>query len=231
MDKLILTLAESGLELVPRILWSEASVKKTASRRGKRPGEMLLDISLHYSAMKKLRDWRKRGRPDIVHVCLLVGLGTLLNRLGLMETVIHTYQGKVIFLDPRERVPRNYNRFVGLMEQLLIYGRVPVKSEKPLMWITGYDLESALFVKDSDYVFLLDENGEKVLPGLLAGHLVDFRRPSIIVGAFQSGDFKSSVRSLANEVVSLGKIKMDAWNVVARIISSVEDILKLYEGV
>lgn len=231
MKVLVLTLADSGLELVPKSLWSTDSVKKTASKRGKKPGEMILDISLHYSAMRKLKDWHKRGRPDILHVCLLVALGSLLNKLGLMDTIIHTYEGKVVFLNPSERIPRNYNRFIGLMEQLLILGRVPPQASKPLIWVTSYDLKSALNEKGVDYVFLLSEEGHKNDPVTLAKKIVAFERPAVIIGAFQSGNFSSEVMGVADEIISLGKIKLDAWNVVARVVSSIEDALGVYEGV
>lgn len=231
MRMLVLTLADSGLELVPKSLWSIDSVKKVASRRGKKPGEMILDISLHYSAMRKLKDWRKRGRPDILHVCLLVALGSLLNRMGLMDTVIHTYEGKVVFLDPSERIPRNFTRFIGLMEQLLILGKVPPHASEPLMWVTSHNLKSALEEKGVDHVFLLSEKGEKNTPSVLAEKIVAFEKPAVIIGAFQSGEFSPEVVNVADEVVSLGKISLDAWNVVARIISSIEDVLGVYEGV
>ncbi|RLE91418.1 MAG: 16S rRNA methyltransferase, partial [Thermoprotei archaeon] len=45
---------DAALELVPKSLWSHPSVRATAARRGKKPGEILLDKSLHYHAMKRL---------------------------------------------------------------------------------------------------------------------------------------------------------------------------------
>ena len=85
-----LILAESSIELVPRDIIGHPSVLKTAKRRGKKPTEILLDISLHYHAMKKLRDRHKRGRPDIVHVSLLEALSSPLNLEGKLEVIVHT---------------------------------------------------------------------------------------------------------------------------------------------
>ncbi|TRM76859.1 16S rRNA methyltransferase, partial [Sulfolobus sp. A20-N-F8] len=65
-------LLESAIELVPREIVDHPSVIKNAKRRGKKPEDTLLDISLHYHAMKSLENKYKRGRPDIVHQALLL---------------------------------------------------------------------------------------------------------------------------------------------------------------
>jgi len=114
MDRLKIILLESALETVPHEIWRHPAVVKNARRRGKKPGETLLDVSLHYHAMKNLKDREKRGRPDIVHTTLLELLESPLNKEGHLEVYVHTYQGHVIFIDPSTRIPRNYNRFGAL---------------------------------------------------------------------------------------------------------------------
>ena len=69
MISLILT--ESSLELVPKELSSHPSVISHAQKLGKRPSEILLDNSWHFAAMKGISDEIKRGRPDLVHFCIL----------------------------------------------------------------------------------------------------------------------------------------------------------------
>ncbi|TRM90261.1 16S rRNA methyltransferase, partial [Sulfolobus sp. B1] len=49
-------LLESAIELVPREIVDHPSVIKNAKRRGKKPEDTLLDISLHYHAMKSLEN-------------------------------------------------------------------------------------------------------------------------------------------------------------------------------
>ncbi|MCP8317603.1 MAG: 16S rRNA methyltransferase, partial [archaeon] len=61
---LVLILAESALELIPHELWKHPSVVKHASSKGKKVSEILLDRSYHHSAMLRLKDSEKRGRPD-----------------------------------------------------------------------------------------------------------------------------------------------------------------------
>lgn len=217
-------LADANLELVPPVLRDHPAVVSAARRRGKKPGEMLLDKSLHYAAMRKLRDHERRGRPDITHVCLLVAQSSMLNARGLLETLIHTVNGEVIAVKPETRVPRHYLRFVGLMEQLLLEGRVPPRNENPLMWKLNVPLGEALRERGVDFVALLSEGGEIVTPRRLAELLVAHERPAFIVGAFAHGDFSEEVKEVADKAFSLGSHLFDAWYVVARLLTSLEDV-------
>jgi len=120
-----LILAEAALELVPKDLLEHSSVIAHAKRKRRRPNETILDRNYHHSAMKPSERFEKRGRPDIVHFSALEALGSPLNREGQLQTWIHTVQDEVIQVDPKTRLPRNYDRFVSLMEQLLVERRVP----------------------------------------------------------------------------------------------------------
>lgn len=225
MHPLTLVLAECGLELVPPELWEDPAVRAVARKRSKRPGETLLDISLHYKAMRRLRDWFKRGRPDIVHVVLLIALSSLLNRMGLLRVYVHTIDGKVIEIDPRTRVPRNYNRFVGLMEQLLMKGAVPPGSEKPLMTITGLSLRE-LVSRACDLTIIMHERATVIRPRDLGATLSRYMtqgRVCVVIGGFQRGDFSEETLSLSNVRFSLYPQPLDTWTVVAKVISVVEE--------
>jgi rRNA small subunit pseudouridine methyltransferase Nep1 len=59
-----LVFVDASLELVPEKLLSHSTVRKYAKRFNKGK-EILLDDSYHHSAMKKLENREKRGRPDI----------------------------------------------------------------------------------------------------------------------------------------------------------------------
>ncbi|KRY69610.1 Ribosomal RNA small subunit methyltransferase NEP1 [Trichinella pseudospiralis] len=58
-------------------------------------------------------------RPDITHQCLLMLLDSPLNKAGLLEIYIHTVKNVLIRVHPQTRIPRTFERFVGLMMQLL----------------------------------------------------------------------------------------------------------------
>jgi len=231
LKRLILVLADAGIELVPQSIWRHSAVRASAAKRGKKPGEILLDVSLHHHAMLKLKDREKRGRPDITHVCLLVALSSLLNRMGFLEVYIHTYQKKWIRVSSETRIPRNYNRFVGLMEQLLLRGRVPPDSSQPLMEVLPVSLREGLRQAGATKIVVLSEKGRPLTPRELARSLVAEQRPAVIVGAFQRGQLSSEVLSVADDVISIAPLSLDAWTVVSKIISSVEDELGVYEAV
>jgi len=227
VEKLHLLLAEAGIELVPRELWRHPAVRASARRRGKRPGEILLDVSLHRFAMSRLRDANKRGRPDIAHFCSLLALGSLLNKAGKLALHLQTYDDRIIGVAPHVRLPRNYNRFVGLMEQLLAEGRVPPGSPEPLLWVESGGLAALLERVKPSRVFLLSEKGKPTKARNLAAELVEEDKPMVVVGCFQAGDFSEKVVKTADEIYAIASEPLDAWVVVAKVICSVEEKLNL----
>ncbi|MFW9961388.1 MAG: 16S rRNA methyltransferase, partial [Candidatus Thorarchaeota archaeon] len=120
-------LLECALELVPSEISSFKDVQKQAGRKGKKPNEILLDQTHHGRAMTKLDKSDRRGRPDIIFHSLVTLLETPLCREGLLRVYLHLQDKRVVEINPEVRLPRNYDRFVGLMEQLLIEKRVPVE--------------------------------------------------------------------------------------------------------
>ncbi|XP_055334271.1 ribosomal RNA small subunit methyltransferase NEP1-like [Paramacrobiotus metropolitanus] len=58
-------------------------------------------------------------RPDITHQCLLMLQDSVINRAGLLQVFIHTERNVLIEINPQTRIPRTYDRFAGLMVQLL----------------------------------------------------------------------------------------------------------------
>lgn len=225
MEKLHLLLAEAGLELVPKKLWNHPAVRASARRRGKKPDQILLDVALHRSAMASLEERWKRGRPDIVHFCMLLALGSPLNRAGLLSLHVHTYDGKVIGVAPHVRLPRNYNLFLGLAEQLLVEGRVPPKAGEPLIWVESFGLKELVERVKPSKIFLLSEKGRLVRSRELAAAVAKEEKPMLVVGCFQAGDFREETMSLANDVVAISQAPLDAWVVVAKVLSSIEDEL------
>jgi rRNA small subunit pseudouridine methyltransferase Nep1 len=68
---LSLVIIESALELVPKTIQNHSSIISHAKKLEKNPSDILLDNSWHFAAMKGIENEFKRGRPDIVHLCLL----------------------------------------------------------------------------------------------------------------------------------------------------------------
>ncbi|MEM2899891.1 MAG: hypothetical protein QXT63_03795, partial [Thermoplasmata archaeon] len=130
--RLVLILADAELELVPESISGHPAVKSSQEKKGKAWNKMLLDASLHHSAMQKLKDGYRRGRPDIAHFFSLLCLDSILNLESKLDTIIHTRNDDVIYLNPKTNLPKNYNRFVGLIESLYEKNVVP-NEENPLL--------------------------------------------------------------------------------------------------
>jgi len=224
---LYMVLIESSLELVPKEIWGHPAVLKSARRRGKRPGDILLDKSIHYHAMKDLKYSEKRGRPDIVHASLLNALSSPLNLEGKLRIYIHTIGDYIIFIRPDTRIPRNYMRFVGLLEQLFITGKVPPDSDKPLLLIKDMSLEELLSTIGKKLT-LLSETGELVSPDYVVEEIIS-SNGIIGIGGFPHGDFSKRIYRLADKVYSIYPKSLDTWIVVSRIIEAYERRINLYK--
>ncbi|MBS3793295.1 MAG: 16S rRNA methyltransferase [Candidatus Thorarchaeota archaeon] len=211
-----LLLLESAIELVPSRLTALKDVQSYAGKRGKKPDEVLLDQSYHGRVMTRLPNHEKRGRPDITFLTLLSVLETPLCKEGLLSVYIHLQDGRIIEVNPEVRLPRNYDRFIGLMEQLLVEGQVPPTGE-PLLTITRSNLEGLLDdLKGDDSVSILaEEEGERItLRRLKAMIPEDSSKPVIFgVGAFPHGDLTRETLGLFDETVRLDTETMMAWHV------------------
>jgi len=221
-----LVLAESALELVPRKLWSHPAVSKRAKLLGKEPGRTVLDRSYHHAAMLSLEEGQKRGRPDIVHFCLLDALSTPLNREGLLRTVVHTRDDRVISVRPETRLPRNYDRFVGLVEQLYRLGRVPEVGEA-LLEIRGEGLSKLVDELGASRVVALSRVGERSTVEKAVESTVGESNPLFLVGGFPTGRFTPATIKLADGVFSIDPETLDAWVVVSRLIYEYERAIGL----
>jgi len=221
-------LVESALETVPQGLWSHPAVRRHAGRRRKHPRHTLLDRSYHHAAMKSLpQDW-KRGRPDIVHFALLEALGSPLNREGELQVYVHTVRDYTITVDSRARLPRNYNRFVSLVEQLFELERVP-PTGPALLTLERKTLPELLREIKPTHVTAFSRKGTPCTLEEAVSRLSDSERPAVIVGGFPHGHFSETTIKAAQEVIRIDPETLEAWTVTSRIIYEYERVLHLPE--
>ncbi len=211
---LTLVLADAELELVPPPLQGHPAVRTSAKRRGRSPSAILLDSSLHHPALKKFPDGERRGRPDIAHLFVLLCLDSVLNGQRELRTLVHTRNDEVIRIAPETRIPKNYPRFVGLMEDLFEKGAVP--ADKPLLTLErGVSLRSLLATFPPPR-WAFAESGERLnLWTELAGLRGDL---TAVVGGFPHDDFLSPVGSLCDRLVSIHDEPLRAWTVTSEIL-------------
>jgi rRNA small subunit pseudouridine methyltransferase Nep1 len=223
---LILILAEAAIETIPEYLWSHPAVRHHSKRQGKPPKQLLLDRSLHHSAMRRLNDNLKRGRPDITHFALLEALGSPLNRERLLQNYVHTNKDYIITINPSTRLPKNYNRFIGLMEQLFQQQKVPLEGET-LLRLEHKTLQQVLDEVNADYVLGFSREGKpKTMHEAVSG-LQSKHRLVLLVGGFPHGHFSKTTIKLADEVVCVDSEMLEAWTIVSRAIYEYERAVSL----
>jgi rRNA small subunit pseudouridine methyltransferase Nep1 len=229
---LTLVLAESSIERVPKQLAEHPSVIAQAQRRGKPPGSLILDRSYHHSGMRMLerqdpsQAFEKRGRPDIAFHILLQVLGSPLNREGLLRTYVHTTEDKVIEIDPQIRLPRNYDRFVGLLEQLYEQGSVPT-GEHPLLRIQDCTLTRLVDESRASMTIAFSTVGESTTMKDACSLMTGTSAPVVLIGGFAHSHFEQSTTKIADHIFSVDKEPLDAWIVAARVVYEYECGMKL----
>ncbi|MBA7522982.1 hypothetical protein ES705_15104 [subsurface metagenome] len=216
---LTIILAECGLELIPKEIRKHPAIQRNLKRDNY--SSQLLDNALHHSAMVKLKDVGKRGRPDITHSCLLNALGSPLNKSGNLKIYIHTLNNKIFEINPKIKIARNYNRFKGLMAKLLRENEIRIKE---LLLISQFNGNLRNLVKSfkKKEIVIFSSKGE-----LVKYHLDLFDKDLtknyiVIIGGFQKGYFAEDILNLSDKIVSISNYSLDAWVIVNKIVSFYE---------
>jgi len=226
---LSLLLVDAEIEIVPDEFWSHPAVVQNARKRKKKPSTVLLDTNLHHSLFKDPEERNRRGRPDISHQFLMLGLDSILNSEGRLNLFVHTRNDELITVDPSTRLPKNYNRYAGLFEELFRSGAVP-SGKDPLIQIQGeMDLRSCIerifsdtgHSSENTKIMLLHPEGEpddpwklfdKVLKEDGIDHII------CMIGGFSNGDFRSDVEKCSQVRFTLPGGLLKVWTVVSEVL-------------
>jgi rRNA small subunit pseudouridine methyltransferase Nep1 len=224
---LTLVLVEAAMQRVPDEIRSHPQIRRYASKRGKSPEDVLLDRAFHHSAMKQLPRTRrgllpeKMGRPDIVHNTLLQVLETPLNWENSLNVIVHTQDGNLISINPKIRLPKNYTRFVGLIEQLFAEKRVPLDGQ-PLLSMEEVTLQQCVERLAPSRVIGFTRVGKPELLRSVANSAATAANPMVFIGAFPRGHFTENTRRLTNELYCVDNHSLDAWVVAGRFVYDFE---------
>ena len=211
---LTLVLADTELERVPVELQRHPSVRASARKRGRSPASILLESSLHHPALRKFPEGERRGRPDIAHIVLVVALDSILNLEGGLRIFVHTRNDEAIQFAPETRIPKNYTRFVGLMEDLFEKGEVP--EENPLIRMDRDVTLAQLLAKLGGEAWAFAEDGEPL--DLRSGFPRHEENLIAVIGGFPHGGFRSPVSTLCTRVVSIHPKPLKAWTTAAEVL-------------
>lgn len=210
---LSLVIAEASLELVPRELYSHNAITAYCRKMDKRPSEILLDNSWHFGAMKGLKNEIKRGRPDLVHFCLLEACTIPLYEEDEVSVYIHTIDDKVITVGEGVRLPKSYHRFAGIMEQLFVQ-KVIKADDKILFEIQNMRFSELIDKIEPDQVIGLSSEGKKASYSEVARMCTD--DTCLVIGGFPKGEFFDSTKKSIDSLISVDERALEAHVVVAR---------------
>jgi len=242
--KITFIFAESSLELIPEELLNHPLIIKYALKRKKTPRTLLLDSTYHFKALmhSKIKNKEKRGRPDIIHRMLLITLDSLLNRYGFLEIYVHTIDDRIIWVNPKVRIPRHYARFVGLMEKLLTnrvirVGDNPKEILLKVLPLTFEDLLKKLtpyitlgFSKKGQIIENFDAYIAEIINKVTLKNKTMLGNARIvnIIGGFPKGSFSKRVLEKIDLLLSLSPLSLSAQYVICRIIAAYERVLIPY---
>ncbi len=220
---LTLFFVDSELETIPEEMWKDDAVTQLSKKRKKKPGNLLLDSSLLHRSIDAYfpSSSKRRGRPDIFHILLNVLNSSIINILGELSVFIHTRNDILIKVNPETRIPKSYNRFAGLMEQLFELGEI--RSSEDVLFST--EKKSAIeSIKSygSGKVTVMWPSGEHVS----RNNLVEARDQTFVIGGFTSGDYISDLSHIGRRV-SIFDQELTIWTVAGEIIAAYETYVGL----
>jgi rRNA small subunit pseudouridine methyltransferase Nep1 len=219
-SKLTIILAESELERIPQSILHHPQIKSYAKKRKDAASHLLLDATYHHAAMRSLTEWSRRGRPDIIHRCILFVLDSWANTQGLIELFVHTRNDEVIWINQKTRLPRQYNRFVGLFEQLFKEKEIST-SEDTLLTCSKKTLKDLVNEQNGE-IILFWEKGQKsnIFDMITSKNNLSF---TIILGGFPHGDFHHAP-SIIDQKISIEDSSLTASYIIAKTIINYEQI-------
>lgn len=216
---LSLVIAESALELVPKELQNHNSVLASAKKFNKKPSEILLDISWHFAAMKGIKNEIKRGRPDLIHFCLLEASSIPLYFTNNLQIFVHTVNDDVISLDKSVRLPKSYHRFAGLVEKLFSEKKIE-EDGKNLLEIEKMSFKDLIKKIKPSQVIGLSSKG--VLSSYHQVAQEAGKDTCIVVGGFAKGQFSDDTKKHLDKIVSVDKNPLEAHIIISRVLYECE---------
>lgn len=219
---LTILFSDAALEPFPEELLKDLKVREYFSKTKKRPHDVLLDVSYHSHLLESLKDAERRGRPDIIHFSLLSCFGSILAREQRLHVLIHTYNNKVIAINPTIRLPKNVERFNGLILQLFNEKQVPPNTTEPLMTLSDSTLSN--LVKElrnkHDLIIEFSVAGEQFSSTKYSKLIFEATNPLLIFGAYPHGVIRDLPKELVDKKIAIYEEGLDLFAVISQILAS-----------
>jgi rRNA small subunit pseudouridine methyltransferase Nep1 len=216
---LSLVIAESALELVPLDLQIHNSIIASARKFDKKTSEVLLDTSWHFAATRGIKNETKRGRPDLVHFCLLEACSIPLYFENKLKVFVHTIDDRVIFVGQNVRLPRSYHRFAGLVEKLYLSKKIE-EGNNILLEIKSMRFGDLIKKINPKQTVALSSKGTKSSYEKVAAEI--HNDTCLVIGGYPKGQFSDKIVNHFDKVVSVDKNPLDAHIIISRILYEYE---------
>lgn len=217
---LTILLVDAELELIPAEMLEDYSIRVHAKKRKKAAGKILLDSNYMHTSIDRFYpgESNRRGRPDIIYHFLTMALESILNKKGQLRIWIHTRSDKILEISPEIRLPKSYNRFIGLIEDL--YDKRVIRAgETSLLKLHDGNVQDLLKLSGTDKAKILSPNGKRVgIKSMFADGILD---QTVIMGGFSEGDYRSEIYSIG-EAFSIFDEELTIWTVANELIAQYE---------
>lgn len=181
----------------------------------------LLNADEHKTYLSKHEKDIGSYRPDILHQSLLTILDSPLCQLGHVRGIyVHTCGNVLIRVDPTTKLPRTYQRFAGLMSQLL--QKFSIRAEqgggKLLKCVKGPVTNH--LPSDAQVIAFSREGSVKQRARQIMEGLEEEREVVFIVGAFAHGHLNVDY---AQKTVSITDLPLSAACCLSKLTNALED--------
>ena len=184
-----LIIADAELQTVPENMARDRAIRNIAEKNHKKPTEMLLDSNYMHTTIDKYfpGESNRRGRPDIIYIFLEVAMESILNKNKMLDVYVHTRGNYIIHINSETKLPRSYNRFQGLIEDLFKKRSITYNGNELLSMREGAIIP---FLKNLDgkTVALSPEGTSSSL-----STIINQDNLNVIIGGFSQGDYISDI--------------------------------------
>ncbi len=241
--QVLISIVETALELIPESVYKQIPQKQqrraTSSSKDTNKTHALLDVSYHHQWMAHLKNPEKRGRPDILHRVLLAILDSPLNHLKNVNILVETITGQLLWIRKDTRIPRDYNRFCGVVLHTLtsdnqytphqIVQCLTTNSFPNNQWFLPVkgDLKEFINIWKPSSIYTLTEKGTPVSILEISKKIQQTNRPMIIVGGFQKGKLSSHSLSFTDQQYRIYNEPLPSSTVISRILAGLEIVFEL----
>ncbi len=217
---LTILLVDAELELIPSEMQEDYSIRIHAKKRKKGAGKIILDSNYMHTSIDRFYpgESNRRGRPDIIYHFLTTTLESILNKKKQLRVWIHTRTDHIIEISPEIRLPKSYNRFIGLFEDL--YDKQNISAgENTLLKLHSGNVMDLLKLAGSENLKILSPTGQSITVKKIFKDAT--QNQTIIMGGFSEGDYRTDVYSLA-DAFSIFDEELTIWTVASEIIAQYE---------